>query len=52
MIWPPCYREKISMAWGVPQQTTRTEKSIPSQYARETRHLTLKDLEPYLILDD
>ena len=46
-----CYREKIPMAWGVPQQTDRHEKSIPSQYAIETKHLTLGDLESYLIPD-
>ena len=47
----PCYREKLPMAWGVPQQTARHKKSIPSQYARETKHLTLRDLKSYLILD-
>ena len=39
------------MAWGVLQQTARPEKSIPSQYARETKPLTLQDLESYLIPD-
>ena len=42
---------KLPMAWGVPQQTEKPQKSIPSQYAREIKHLTLKDLETYLILD-
>ena len=46
-----CYGEKLPVDWGVPQQTTRPEKSIPPQYARETKHLTLKDLESYLISD-
>ena len=46
-----CYREKLPMAWGVPQQISRPEKSILSQYARETKHLTLKDLKSYLIPD-
>ena len=46
-----CYGEKIPMVWGVPQQTVRHEKSIPFQYARETKHLTLSDLESYLIPD-
>ena len=39
------------MAWGVPQQTEKPKKSIPSQYAREIKNLTLKDLESYLIPD-
>ena len=28
-------RRKLPMAWGVPQQTEKPQKSIPSQYARE-----------------
>ena len=44
-------QRKIPMAWGVPQQTEKLQKSIPSQYAREIKHLTLKDLETYLIPD-
>ena len=47
-----CYGEKLPMAWGVPQQTEKPQKSIPSKHARETKHLTLKDLESYLIPDD
>ena len=43
-------RRKLPMAWG-----TTTDKVIaeinPFLYARETKHLTLKDLETYLILD-
>ena len=39
---------KLPMAWGVKQQTKKPHKSIPSQYAREIKHLTLKDLESYL----
>ena len=46
-----CYGEKLPMDWGVSQYTDRHEKSIHSQYARETKHLTLKDLESYLIPD-
>ena len=46
-----CYGEKLPMAWGVPQQTSRHNKSIPFQYAIETKHLTIKDIESYLILD-
>ena len=45
------YREKLPMAWGVPQQTDKLQKAIPSQYARETKHITLKDIESYLIPD-
>ena len=40
------------MAWGVPQQTEKPQKSIPFQYAREIKNLTLKYLETYLIPDD
>ena len=39
------------MAWGVPKQTQKPQKSMPSQYARDIQHLTLKDLETYLISD-
>ena len=46
-----CYGEKLPMAWDVPQQTDKLQKSIPSQYAREIQHLKLKDLETYLIPD-
>ena len=44
-------RRRIPMAWGVPQQTNKAQKSIPFQYAREIKHLTLNDLESYLISD-
>ena len=38
------------MAWGT--TTDRLAPEInPSLYARETKHLALKDLETYLILD-
>ena len=47
-----CFREKLPMAWGVPQQTARHKKSIPSQYARETKHLILRDIKSYLIPND
>ena len=46
-----CYGEKLPMTWGVPQQTTLTLEINISQYARETKHLTLRDLESYLIPD-
>ena len=39
------------MAWGLPQQTEKPQKSISSPYAREIQHLTLKDLDTYLIPD-
>ena len=45
------YLRSFPMAWGVPQQIDKPHESILSQYARETKHLTLKDLESYLILD-
>ena len=51
VLYVYCYGEKLPMAWGVPQQTARHKKSILSQYARETKHLTLRDLESYLIPD-
>ena len=51
-VWSPILlRRKLPMAWGVPQQTKKPQNSIPSQYAREIKHLTLKYLETYLILD-
>ena len=37
------------MDWGVPQEEDKPHKSIPSQYARENKHITIKDLESYLI---
>ena len=46
-----CYREKNPVAWGVPQQTTLTLEINPSQYERETKHLTLRDTESYLVPD-
>ena len=51
-VWPPILlRRKLPMAWGVPKQIEKLQKSISSPYAREIKHLTLKDLESYLILD-
>ena len=46
-----CYGEKLSMAWGVPQQTALKLEINISQYARETKHLTLRDTKSYLVLD-
>ena len=48
---PILLRRKLPMAWSVPQQTEKPQKLIPSQYEKEIKHLTLKDLETYLILD-
>ena len=43
-------RRKLPMSWGT--TTDRATTLInPFLYARETKHLTLKDLETYLILD-
>ena len=43
-------RREVPMAWG-----TATDSLTPEinhfLYARETKHLTLKDLDSYLILD-
>ena len=47
---PILLQRKIPMAWG-----TTTDRVIaeinPFPYAREIKHLTLKDLETYLIPD-
>ena len=46
-----CYEDKLPIAWGVPQQTALTLEINIFQYARETKHLTLRDIESYLVLD-
>ena len=43
-------RREIPMAWGTTTEILALEIN-PSLYARETKHLTLKDLDSYLILD-
>ena len=48
---PLCYEEKLPMDCGVPQQTTLTLEINLSQYARENKHLTLRDTESYLVPD-
>ena len=50
-VWSPILlRRKLPMAWGI--KTDRVTVEInPFLYARETKHLTLKDLETYLIPD-
>ena len=42
---------KLPMAWGTTTDRVTAEIN-PFLYARETKHLTLKDLEMYLIPDD
>ena len=41
---------EIPMAWGTTIDILTPEIN-PSLYARETKHLTLKDLDSFLILD-
>ena len=50
-VWSPILlRRKNPMAWGT--TTNRVTAEInPFLYARETKHLTLKDLDFYLISD-
>ena len=43
-------RRKLPMAWGTTTDKVTTEIN-PFPYAREIKHLTLKDLETYLIPD-
>ena len=51
-LWLPILlRRKIPMAWGTTIDRVIAEIN-PFLYARETKHLTLKDLSSYLILDD
>ena len=50
-VWSPILLfRKIPMAWGTTIDRVTAEIN-PFPYARETKHLTLKDLETYLILD-
>ena len=50
-IWSPILlRRKIPMAWGTTIDKLTVEIN-PFPYAREIKHLTLKDLETYLILN-
>ena len=46
-----CYREKLPMAWGVPKQTARHQKSIFPNMQEPTKHLTLRDIKLYLVQD-
>ena len=43
-------RRKILMAWGTTTDIVTAEIN-PFPYAREIKHITLKDLEIYLIPD-
>ena len=43
-------QRKLPMAWGSTTDRVTTEIN-PFPYARETKHLILKDLETYLIPD-
>ena len=50
-VWSPILlQRKLPMAWGTTTDRV-TEEINPFPYARETKHLTLKDLETYLIPD-
>ena len=51
-VWSPILlRRKIPMAWGTTTDRVTVEIN-PFLYARETKHLTLKDLDTYLTPDD
>ena len=51
LVWSPIMlRRKIPMAWGTTTDRVTAEIN-PFPYAIETKYLTLKDLETYLILD-
>ena len=47
---PILLRREIPMAWGTTTDSLTPEIN-PFLYARETKYLTLKDLDSYLILD-
>ena len=50
-VWSPILlRRKLPMDWGTTIDRVTGEIN-PFPYARETKHLTLKDLETYLIPD-
>ena len=52
LVWSPILlQRKYPMAWDVPQHIEKPKKSIPSQYVREIKHITLKDLKSHLLLD-
>ena len=51
LVWLPILLwRKIPMAWDTTTERVTAEIN-PFPYARETKHLTLKDLVTYLILD-
>ena len=43
-------QRKLPMAWGTTKDRVTAEIN-PFQYARETKHLTQKDIDTYLILN-
>ena len=48
-VWSPILlQRKLPMAWGTTIDRVTVEIN-PFPYARETKHLTLKDLKTYLI---
>ena len=47
---PILLRRKLHMAWGNTTDRVTTEIN-PFLYARETKQLTLKDIDTYIILD-
>ena len=47
---PILLQREIPMAWGTTTDSLTPEIN-PFLYARETKYLTLKDLDSYLILD-
>ena len=47
---PILLQRKLPMAWGTTTDRV-TAKINPFPYSRETQHLTLRDLETYLIPD-
>ena len=50
-VWSPILlQRKLPKAWGTTTDRVTAEIN-PFPYARETKYLTLKDLETYLILD-
>ena len=50
-VWSPILlRRKLPMAWGTTTDRVTAEFN-PFLYARETKYITLKDLDTYLILD-
>ena len=52
LVWSPILlRRKLPMAWGTITDRVTIEIN-PFLYERETEHLTLRDIDTYLILDN